>query len=321
MLSGTVLLTGGAGYLGRGIIRKAHKENWPVKFIVYSRDEMKQWELKYKYPDVSCVLGDVARDIDRLMAVMSGVDTVIHAAAIKFIPEAEYAVFETVSVNVEGSRNVALAARAAGVKTVVGISTDKACGPLNVYGMTKAIMERMFAEANRMGATNFSTVRYGNVIGSTGSVIPVFNKQIKDYNQIRVTDSRMTRFWLSIDEAVELIEYAAEHASELLGSTIVPACSAMKIVDIAKAMWQMAGNPDGEIVFSGIRPGEKLHEALFNEAEAPRTSRIGRNLYAIAPATTAGSNSPDSMSYTSDHPSRWITADEMIGFIKDAASV
>lgn len=320
--NGTILITGGAGFLGRGILRKAKREGWPNKLIVYSRDEMKQWELKQRYPEVTCILGDVARNVDRLMAVMAGVDIVIHAAAIKFIPEAEHAVFETIDVNIEGSRNVTVAARASGIKTVVGISTDKACGPLNVYGMTKAIMERMFSEANRMSkSTNFITVRYGNVIGSTGSVIPVFKQQIQNYNEVRVTDNRMTRFWLSIDEAIELIEESVKRSEDYSGHTIVPACPAMKIVDIAKAVLEMEGRSQSEIVYTGIRPGEKLHEALFNEQEAPRTKSIGRNLYAIRPATEVGTIAPEMMCYTSDHPSRWITVAEMIAQIKDAETV
>lgn len=317
-----ILITGGSGFLGRAILRKAERENWNSRFTVYSRDETKQWELKHRYPKTICVLGDVARDLDRLMAVMSGHDYVIHAGAIKYIPEAEWNVFEAMTVNVIGSQNVAIAARAAGVKTVVGISTDKACGPLNTYGMTKALMERMFAEADRNSSTNLTTVRYGNVVGSTGSVIPIFKQQIQDEGFIKVTDSSMTRFWLSVEEAIDLIAYAAFNASVLGGSTVIPACPAMKIVDIAKAVWQMErGQTEPKIVYTGIRPGEKFHEALFNEQEAPRIEMLDTKYWALRPATSKGINGPPRMDYTSNQPARWMSISEMIEAIKDAQSV
>lgn len=325
MLSGTVLLTGGSGFLGRAILRRAKRENWPAKFIVYSRDETKQWELKRKYPDTLCVLGDVARNVERLVAVMSGCDTVLHLAAVKYIPEAENNVLETIEVNIEGSRNVAVAAIAAGVKTVVGISTDKACAPLNLYGMTKAVMERMFGEMNRMGKTRFVTARYGNVVGSTGSVIPVFKQQLEDYKEVRVTDSRMTRFWLSVDQAIDLILWAHQHSEKYPGSTFISQCPAMTIDDIAKAVIQMnmklLENEHYPITYTGIRPGEKLHEALFNEQEAPRIKRDGNKGYILSPATEVGSRFPESMSYSSDHPGRFITVEEMISLIKDAEGI
>lgn len=320
MLEGNILITGGSGFLGRAILRRAKRENWPAQFTVYSRDETKQWELKRRYPDVRCVLGDVSNNLDRLIAVMQGHDTVIHAAAVKYIPEAEWNVFETIDVNIEGSRNVTMAARAAGVKKVVGISTDKACGPLNVYGMTKAIMERMFSEANRMGHTSFVTVRYGNVVGSTGSVIPVFKQQIEDNGQLKVTDNRMTRFWLSVDEAINLILWAQECAVALQGYTFIPSCPAMKIVDIAKAVWKMErGETEPEVVFSGIRPGEKLHEHLFNQQEAPRIG-LATPGYIMAPAV-AEPHMPREFEYTSEQPKRWLTVDEMIELIEDSKSV
>lgn len=321
-LRGKVLLTGGSGYLGRAILRRAKREAWPASFTVYSRDEAKQWDLQRKYPGTRCVLGDVSRNLERLIDVCQGHDTIIHMAAVKFIPEAEHNVFETIEVNINGSRNVILAAKAAGVRTVVGISTDKACAPANVYGMTKAVMERMFGEAARTATgVNFLTARYGNVIGSTGSVIPVFKRQIEDDSQVKVTDSRMTRFWLTVDQAIDLILWCAEEADKFNGSTLIPYCPAMKIDDIAKAVWAMnkAGEPN--IIYSGIRPGEKLHEALFNEQEAPRITVIGQQGFALAPATTQGVVMPEMMAYTSDHPSHWVTQHEMIGAIQDAESV
>lgn len=321
MLSGNVLITGGSGFLGRAILRRAQRENWPAKFTVYSRDETKQWELKHRYPETRCVLGDVARDLDRLISVMQGHDIVIHAAAVKYIPEAEWNVFETINVNIDGSRNVALAARAAGVKTVVGISTDKACGPLNVYGMTKAVMERMFSEANRMGATRFVTVRYGNVVGSTGSVIPVFRRQIEENKQIQVTDSRMTRFWLGVDQAIDLIDWASKESETIPGYTFISACPAMKIVDLAAAVWEDSGcKNEPDIKYTGIRPGEKLHEFLFNEQEAPRVS-VAKNGYVMAPATEVGDKLPGRMTYESSQPNQWLSVDDMIKLIHDSQGV
>lgn len=321
MLSGNVLITGGSGFLGRAILRKAKQENWPANFIVYSRDETKQWELKHRYPDVKCVLGDVSHDLDRLISVMTGCDTVIHAAAVKYIPEAEHNVFETINVNIEGSRNVSIAARAAGVKKVVGISTDKACAPANVYGMTKAIMERLFAEANRMGMTKFVTVRYGNVVGSTGSVIPVFKRQIDDDGVIKITDSKMTRFWLGIDEAIDLILWAESKAAEKPGHTFISACPAMKIVDLAEAVWKSHGRYPGSpaISYSGIRPGEKLHESLFNVQESSRVKKASKG-FIMSPATEVG-GLPDWAEYSSEHPNKWLNVSEMVELIKDAESV
>lgn len=328
--TGKVLMTGGAGFLGRAILRRAAAEGESGRYIVYSRDEMKQWEAKRRYPDVQYVLGDVARDLDRLIAIATGCDTVLHLGAVKFIPEAEFNVLETIEVNIEGSKNVALASIAAGVSTVVGISTDKACAPLNLYGMTKAVMERMYGEfAKRQQNTKFVTARYGNVIGSTGSVIPVFKKQIEDYGEIRVTDPDMTRFWFTVDQAVDLIEWSYRNAQDFNGHTFVSPCPSMKIVDIARAVWQMNKSeliaPD--IKITGIRPGEKLHEQLVNAAEAPRTMKyyvdgtdhlVG---FIMSPATQPRVEGGEIEEYSSANPYRWMEADEMIAAIKDAETV
>lgn len=323
MLSGNVLLTGGSGFLGRAMLRRAHNENWPATFTIYSRDEEKQWHIRRRWPDVRCVLGDVARDFDRLVATCSGHNTVIHMGAVKFIPEAEHNVLETIAVNVEGSRNIALASIAAGVNTVVGISTDKACSPANTYGMTKALMERMYGELdNRSQDTRLVTARYGNVVGSTGSVIPVFRQQIRDNKQIRVTDSRMTRFWLSVDSAIDLIDWSISFSSSYGGHTFIPKCPAMSIDDIAKLVWEqeMPGvNPD--IIYTGIRPGEKLHEALFNEQEAPRviSTPVG---FLMRPAIKEPWQAiPDRMVYESSHPDNWMTKEEMAKLIEDAKAI
>lgn len=320
-LSGSILVTGGSGYLARALYRRAKRENWDCTFTAFSRDETKQWQLKRLYPDVHCILGDISHDLDRLVAVMQGHQTVIHTAAVKFIDFAEWNVAETIDVNVNGSRNVAIAARAAGVKTVVGISTDKSCSPLNTYGLTKAIMERYFAEADKMGDTRFVTVRYGNVVGSTGSVIPVFRNQLADFNEFRITDSRMTRFWLGVDEAIDLILWAHDSAQEEGGKTFIHPCPAMKITDIAEAVWLNEGRKgDVPITFTGIRPGEKLHEALFNEQEAPRVTAIGQKGFIMSSPTTKG-ELPEYLEYVSNQPRRWLSVEEMCALIKDAETV
>ncbi len=323
MLSGNILLTGGSGFLGRAMLRRAHNEGWPTTFTIYSRDEEKQWHIRRRWPNVRCVLGDVARDFDRLVATCAGHDTVIHMGAVKFIPEAEHNVLETIAVNVDGSRNVALAAIAAGVKTVVGISTDKACSPANTYGMTKALMERMYGELDHRSLnTRLVTARYGNVVGSTGSVIPVFRQQIKDNKQIRVTDSRMTRFWLSVDDAINLIGWAEQFAPEYGGHTFIPKCPSMSIDDIAKGVWsQEMPGVDPDIIYTGMRPGEKLHEALFNEQEAPRVLPTAAGFLMRPAIREPWAPVPERMIYESSHPDRWMKGEEMAKLIEDAKTI
>lgn len=322
MLRGNVLLTGGSGFLGRAIIRRATRENWPCKFTVYSRDEEKQWQLKRRYPSVRCVLGDISRDLDKLTAVASGHDSIIHMGAVKFIPEAEHNVLETIDVNINGSRNVAAAAISAGVECVVGISTDKACAPINIYGMTKAIMERMFSEFARRGKTNFVTCRYGNVVGSTGSVIPVFKQQIQDFGEIRITEPSMTRFWLSIDAAIDLICWAHEEAKYEKGNVFISDCPSMTIEKLAQVVWKLVDpteTREWKIKVTGIRPGEKIHESLFSEQEAPRV-KAGRNGYIMVPPIEKLDRPVLTQAYTSDVGSQ-VSVDEMIRLIKDAETV
>ncbi len=330
MLQGNVLLIGGSGYLGRGTIRRAVREEWPANFTIYSRDETKQWQVKNRWPQVRCVLGDVARDLDRLIGVMTGHDTVIHMGAVKYIPEAEWNVDETVRVNIDGSRNVIAAAKAAGVKKVIGISTDKACAPLNLYGATKMVMERLFTEANRgVGNTVFGTVRYGNVVGSTGSVIPLFEQQMRELGYLKITDRRMTRFWLSVNEAIDLILWGLDEIEERPGVTLVGANPAMNIIDLATAVLKTLGKHDvGSFMrFTGMRPGEKLDESLFNAQEAPRAYPLfnGADLkgYALIPATEGPVNMAGvpADGYTSNDPIRWLSEKEMIDMIIDAREV
>lgn len=310
-LTGRWLITGGSGYLGRGILRRARREGWPAEFTVYSRDEGKQAAMRRRFPEARYVLGDV-RDGQRLAASMAGHDGVVHAGAVKRIPEAEHNVFECIDVNVGGSREVVVAAARANIQRVIGLSTDKACSPLNTYGMTKALMERIFAQAATHWPTHYACVRYGNVVSSSGSVVPLFRQQAQDYGELRVTDDRMTRFWLSVDEAISLICVAAAAGEDQRGTVFVPRCGAMRIVDVARV-----AAPECPIRVTGMRPGEKLHESLVIDAELPRTEeRLGG--YVIYPPTVVSLRESATAPYSSDAPDHWITLDRMAEMIADA---
>lgn len=317
----TIVITGGAGFLGRAIMRRAERESWDARFIIYSRDEYKQDIARRRFPDARYVLGDV-RDDDRLAAVFAGADLVIHAAALKYIPEAEYNVFECIDVNLIGSRCVAIAAARAGVETVVGLSTDKAAAPLNTYGMTKGLMERVFSEANMLSETRLNCVRYGNVISSTGSVVPVFKRQLAEHGCVRITDPRMTRFWLSVEDAIALIEAAAADAKYHPGAVLVPRCGAMRLLDLAEHIAR-----DAPVEVMGLRPGEKLHETLVQEEELARTIdgtlETGGGRYLILPPI---SQAPEGSMlaqrpYRSDDPAFWLSPDDMERLIEDAETI
>lgn len=322
-----VLLTGGSGYLGRGIMRY-----WSDNiYTVLSRDEFKQDLAKQKqHPNhmTRWVLGDVL-DYDRLVWTMraNDIELVIHAAAIKYIPEAEKNVDEAVRVNVDGSRNVIKAAIAANVKRVVGISTDKAVQPVNVYGMTKALMERLFIEANEYGQTVFTLTRYGNVVGSTGSVIPLFQRQAAAMGAITITDPKMTRYWQSVEESVALIKLAAVADA---GDIIVPDGRAMGLQQLAAAI----GGSDRTVDIIGVRPGEKQHETLIGKHEGYRTMKKwgpynNNNHYVVAPfSRTQGPDSvncpwvgdPFQFELTSRTASQ-VGAQELIDMIRVAETI
>lgn len=320
MLSGRILIVGGAGFLGRGILRKAQREKWPANFTVYSRDEHKHVALRARYPYVRTVLGDCT-DQERLEAVMTGHDTVIHAAALKHIPEAERDVSQAITVNVDGSMAVARAAIHAGVSKVVGISTDKACSPRNTYGATKMLMERAFQEFARLApGTDFATVRYGNVVSSTGSVVPLFRSQIRENGHVKITALEMTRFWLPIDEAVDLISYAVKTATH--GDIIVARCPSMKVTDVARAasLMEEIGDDRVDVDVIGTRPGEKLHEVLVDAYEAPYAFTTAQGYVCIPAATSLAGEGVVShpMPYVSSHPDRWMTPPEFVDLIRDA---
>lgn len=319
----SILITGGAGFLGRGILRYIERNRIAAKVTVYSRDEQKHYALRSRFPSVRTVLGDV-RDLDRLTAVMAGHEVVIHAAALKHIPEAERDVTEAVAVNVDGSRTVAWAAMRAGVKSVVGIGTDKEVDPANTYGATKFLQSRIFQEAQRLSPqVRFVNVRYGNVISSTGSVVPLFTDQIKRDHEVTVTSPAMTRFWLSIDDAVALIEKALGDDGRN-GSTYVRLCPAMRIVDVAQAVWELLGL-SGVVPFRiiGIRPGEKLHETLLGHLEAPYSMADLDDRYVIVPPALSqrGEGENSIMPYDSSHPREWITPERMAELIEDAKTI
>jgi FlaA1/EpsC-like NDP-sugar epimerase len=261
MLEGRVLLTGGSGFLGRGILRRASAENWSAHFIVYSRDEYKQALCKRKYPDAQYVIGDI-RDLDRLRLTMLGVNTVIHTAAFKYVPEGEINVSECISINISGTQTVLMAAQSAGVPCAVVISTDKAVKPVNVYGMTKALAERAMVEMSAYDTIKCTGVRYGNVIGSTGSVIPVLMDQAARKGVVTLTDPLMTRFWITIDEAIDLILTALDGAT-MNGSIIIPEPQSLTLRALVDAIL-----PDVKKHIVGPRLGEKTHEELITEYES-----------------------------------------------------
>lgn len=327
MLEGKILITGGAGYLGRSILRRIERENWPAQVTVYSRDEHKQAEIKKRWPQVRLVLGDI-QNLERLTAAAAGHDLIIHAGALKFIPEAEFNVLECIDVNVIGSRNVALAAMRAGVATVVALSTDKAAAPLNTYGATKMLMERTFSELNAFAMrsrsdTRFVSVRYGNVVSSSGSVIPVFRDQLSRLGHMEITSNSMSRFWISMDEAIDLIAVAATFADTSPGAIFVRRCGAMMIWQLAQIVgdaWLSRVGSSYTIKEVGLRPGEKLHETLILPSESVRAVQVTPLIAAIMPPTYPALDETPA-EYRSDDPDFWISKDEMQAMIEDAATI
>jgi UDP-N-acetylglucosamine 4,6-dehydratase len=258
-----ILVTGGTGSFGKAFIKKLCEDSSIEKIIVFSRDEFKQSEMAKEFDDprIRYMLGDV-RDLSRLKRVFHGVDCVVHAAALKQVPALEYNPTEAILTNVDGAKNIVDAAIDCGVKRVVALSTDKAVNPVNLYGATKLCMEKIFTAANAYNKTQFSCVRYGNVIGSRGSVIPLFLKlKEQGVTNFPITDFDMTRFWLTLDQAVQLVLDAFMHMGG--GEIYVPLIPSMKMTDVAKAIC-----PGCTVEQVGIRPGEKMHETLVSEDNA-----------------------------------------------------
>ncbi|EHS1090772.1 UDP-N-acetylglucosamine 4,6-dehydratase (inverting) [Vibrio cholerae] len=281
----TVLITGGTGSFGKQFI-KTILERYPEvkKIIIFSRDELKQFELKQKYPakdfpQLRFFIGDV-RDQNRMVQACEGVDVIIHAAAIKQVDTAEYNPTECIRTNIDGAENVIQAALQCGVKDVVALSTDKACAPINLYGATKLASDKLFTAANNIKGSKkirFSVVRYGNVMGSRGSVIPFFLKKRAE-GVLPITHEEMTRFNISLQDGVNMVMYALEH--HLGGEIFVPKIPSYKILDIAKAI-----APECKTEVVGIRPGEKLHEEMITDTDSLNTIDLGK-YYAILPSVS-----------------------------------
>ncbi len=308
------LITGGAGFLGRGILRRIKRDLSKWEPTIYSRDETKQDECRRRYPFARYVLGDV-RDVDRLRTVMMGHDIVIHTAALKYIPEAEVNATECVAVNVGGTQAVMKAATEAGIRRVVGISTDKAVQPVNIYGCSKMAMERLFADTAQFhDGPDFACVRYGNVVGSTGSVIPLFRRQFEELGLVRITNPDMTRFWMSVDEAIDLIVLALDRA--VPGAIVVPPARAMKIIDVARA----ATVEDVKVEIIGVRPGEKQHEMLIHHEESVRALTMDDPFhFQLLPPGVK--HAPEAFTLASHTPNDWMSIEDMRAFIADAEEV
>lgn len=318
-----VLITGGTGSFGKKCVETLLRENHPEKLVVFSRDELKQHEMRQMIPDngsssVRYFIGDV-RDKDRLYRAFQGVDLVIHAAALKQVPACEYNPFEAVQTNVIGAKNVIDAAIGCGVKRVVALSTDKAVSPINLYGATKLVAEKLFVQGNSYvgsGGTRLSCVRYGNVVGSRGSVIPLFKEQRKT-GRVTLTDNRMTRFWITLEQGVRFVLRCAEQMHG--GEVFVPKIPSMKMTDLAEAV-----APGCQIELTGIRPGEKLHEVLVAEDEA-RNSIEFDDMFVITPIFQWWTNEkwpggkplPDGYRYASDTNSDWFTPSQLHSIIDE----
>ena len=313
-LSGTtILLTGGTGSFGNAFVENVTKR-WPdVVIRVYSRDELKQVEMRAKLGDeqLRFFIGDV-RDRNRLTRAAEGADFIVHAAAMKQVPICEYNPSEAIQTNVVGAQNVVDAAIDAQVKKVVALSTDKAVNPVNLYGATKLCAEKVIVQGNAYAArghTRFSCVRYGNVVGSRGSVVPLFTQQAKD-GKITITDESMTRFWITLPQSVDLVIYALERMSG--GEIFVPKIPSMNIVDLARAI-----APECRLDVVGVRPGEKLHETMVPEDDARNTVEYD-DCFVIRSAAVSGYANgnggrpcPEGFRYSSDNNPRWLSVDEL----------
>ena len=305
MLNGkTVLITGGTGSFGNKFVETILRDYPNVKkIVIYSRGELKQYNMKQKYPQskypmLRYLIGDV-RDRERLERACEGVDVIIHAAAIKQVDTAEYNPLECIKTNVDGANNVINAALRCGVKDVVALSTDKACAPINLYGATKLTSDKLFVAANNIKGSRdlrFSVVRYGNVMGSRGSVIPFFiSLRDKGASELPITDKRMTRFNISLQEGVDLVMWALGH--HLGGELFIPKIPSYRITDVATAI-----APNLKQVEIGIRPGEKLHEEMITATDSLSTIDIGK-YYAILPSVSFNHSTEE---YLNHHQAKFV---------------
>ncbi|MDD4975387.1 MAG: UDP-N-acetylglucosamine 4,6-dehydratase (inverting) [Bacteriovorax sp.] len=327
MLNGKrILVTGGTGSFGKKFIETVFKKFPDVKrVVVYSRDELKQYEMAQSfpnknYPQLRFFIGDV-RDGERLKRACEGIDIIVHAAALKHVPIAEYNPMECIKTNINGAENIVSAALDCGVQKVVALSTDKACAPINLYGATKLCSDKLFIAANNMKGgrdLKFSVVRYGNVLGSRGSVVPFFMNKRKD-GVLPITHEGMTRFNITLEEGVDMVMYAIENAWG--GELFVPKIPSYKILDVAKAV-----APDCKIEIVGIRPGEKLHEEMITETDSLSTYDCGK-YYVISPSLHSWNLNDwtkkfnavivaEGFKYNSETNSEWLSVEEIRDQIK-----
>lgn len=319
----SILVTGGTGSFGQTFIPMTLEKYDPERIVVFSRDEMKQWEMAKKYKDdprVRFLIGDV-RDKDRLYRALDGIDYVVHAAATKIVPTAEYDPFECVKTNVFGAMNIIDACIDRGVKKIIALSTDKASSPVNLYGATKLTSDRLFVAGNSYSGshdTRFAVVRYGNVMGSRGSVIPFF-MSIKNDEPFPITDNRMTRFMITLEEGVDLVWKAFD---DMIGGEIyVKKIPSMKVTDIAKTVNNKAKQQE-----IGIRPGEKLHEQMIGEDDALYTYEYP-DYYKILPSINEwsrdknrvgkGKKVPHDFTYTSNNNKEWMEISDLRNWINN----
>jgi len=317
----SILVTGGTGSFGKAFIADALERLNPSRIVVFSRDELKQYEARQLFGDdrrIRWFIGDI-RDRHRLTRAMHGADYVVHAAALKQVDTAEYNPFEFVQTNIIGSQNVVEAAIDAGVKKVVALSTDKASSPLNLYGATKLAADKLFQSANHYAAgyeTRFSVVRYGNVMGSRGSVVPFFKKLAERGESLPITDSRMTRFWITLPQAVSFVNDSFDLMAG--GELYVPRIPSMRITDLVEAV-----APGAQTHEIGIRPGEKLHEEMISEDDSRRTLRAG-DRYVVLPTIAEwgftppeGSPVEEGFAYRSDTNDQWLDAEAIQNLIRE----
>ena len=315
-----ILITGGTGSFGKKFVEVMLREYHPKKLIVYSRDELKQLEMRaagFDHPSLRYFIGDV-RDQERLRRAMHGVDIVVHAAALKQVPACEYNPMEAIKTNIMGTSNVIEAALDSGVEKVMSLSTDKAVNPVNLYGATKLAAEKLVVQSNAYAAgtaSRYSCVRYGNVVGSRGSVVPVFIQQ-RSSGKLTLTDERMTRFWLSLEQGVHFVIRCIEQMHG--GEVFVPKIPSMKVLDLARAI-----APHARVEVIGIRPGEKLHEVLISEDEARTAVELG-DMFVVLPAEgmwfvydwkSRGKSLPADFRYTSDTNTQWLDLESIQKFI------
>jgi UDP-N-acetylglucosamine 4,6-dehydratase/5-epimerase len=324
----TVLVTGGTGSFGRKFTEIMLGEFRPKKLVIFSRDELKQHEMRmagYDHPSLRYFIGDV-RDVARLRRAFDGVDVVVHAAALKQVPACEYNPNEAVLTNVDGTKNVIDAALDAKVGRVMTISSDKAVNPVNLYGATKLVAEKLTVQANAYSGDDpihFSCVRYGNVVGSRGSVIPLFVK-MRSTGVVPVTDPRMTRFWITLDQGVEFVLKSLERMSG--GEIFVPKIPSMTMMDLARAI-----APECRIKIVGIRPGEKLHEVMVAPGDGHNTLEFDDHYVIMHPfhewsregyqSLRGGVRCADEFTYTSDTNTQWLTAERLLEMAQVAVTV